>query len=237
MRKHLTYANVTATLALVFAMSGGAFAAKHYLVSSTSQINPKVLRSFAATDAAIFRQMAKTVTVAKAQTAGSAATADNATTADSAKTALSAATATSALTAASATSAETAQNALALDGLDASSFTHSDCDSRTGQIKGFVTVPASATFSGSFVALEGYNCSGQKVEARRISPGFYVVRFVGNPAGIAVTTINSSGPGGAEDPPPVIASVHSLAPGEWIVHLYQPDPGTQPDDTFEMLLP
>ena len=44
MRKHLTYANVAATMALVFAMSGGALAAKHYLVNSTSQINPKVLK-------------------------------------------------------------------------------------------------------------------------------------------------------------------------------------------------
>ena len=43
MRRQLTYANAVATLALVFAMSGGAIAAKHYLVNSTSQINPKVL--------------------------------------------------------------------------------------------------------------------------------------------------------------------------------------------------
>jgi hypothetical protein len=34
-----------ATLALFFAMSGGALAAKHYLVNSTKQINPKVLRA------------------------------------------------------------------------------------------------------------------------------------------------------------------------------------------------
>jgi hypothetical protein len=44
-RRHLTYANVTATLALVFAMSGGALAAKHYLITSTGQISPKVLKS------------------------------------------------------------------------------------------------------------------------------------------------------------------------------------------------
>jgi hypothetical protein len=44
MRRHLTYANVAATLALVFAMSGGALAAKHYLVESTTQISPKVLK-------------------------------------------------------------------------------------------------------------------------------------------------------------------------------------------------
>jgi hypothetical protein len=45
MRKHLNYANVVATFALVFAMSGGALAAKHYLINSTSQINPKVIKS------------------------------------------------------------------------------------------------------------------------------------------------------------------------------------------------
>jgi hypothetical protein len=44
LRRHLSYANVTATLALVFAMSGGALAAKHYLINSTKQINPKVLK-------------------------------------------------------------------------------------------------------------------------------------------------------------------------------------------------
>jgi collagen type VII alpha len=44
MRRRLSYANVTATLALVFAMSGGAMAANHYLITSTKQINPKVLK-------------------------------------------------------------------------------------------------------------------------------------------------------------------------------------------------
>jgi hypothetical protein len=39
----LNYANVTATLALVFAMSGGALAAHLYLITSTTQISPKVL--------------------------------------------------------------------------------------------------------------------------------------------------------------------------------------------------
>src|ERR1700730_9259224 len=42
-RRHLSYANVAATLALVFAMSGGALAATHYLITSTKQISPKVL--------------------------------------------------------------------------------------------------------------------------------------------------------------------------------------------------
>ncbi len=44
LRRRLTYANVAATLALLFAMSGGAVAATHYLISSTRQISPKVLK-------------------------------------------------------------------------------------------------------------------------------------------------------------------------------------------------
>jgi hypothetical protein len=44
-RRRLSYANVTATLALFFAMSGGALAAKHYLISSTKQIKPSVLKA------------------------------------------------------------------------------------------------------------------------------------------------------------------------------------------------
>jgi hypothetical protein len=44
-RKRLTYANVAMTLALVFAMSGGAYAANKYLITSTKQISPKVLKS------------------------------------------------------------------------------------------------------------------------------------------------------------------------------------------------
>jgi hypothetical protein len=43
LRRRLTYANVTATLALFFAMTGGALAASHYLITSTKQIKPSVL--------------------------------------------------------------------------------------------------------------------------------------------------------------------------------------------------
>ena len=44
MRRRFSYANVVATLALVFAMSGGALAANHYLIKSTKQISQKVLK-------------------------------------------------------------------------------------------------------------------------------------------------------------------------------------------------
>jgi hypothetical protein len=46
-RRRVTYANVVLTLALVFAMTGGAYAAKRYLITSTKQISPSVLKALA----------------------------------------------------------------------------------------------------------------------------------------------------------------------------------------------
>jgi hypothetical protein len=43
LRRRFTYANVMVTLALVFAMSGGAYAASKFLITSTKQIKPSVL--------------------------------------------------------------------------------------------------------------------------------------------------------------------------------------------------
>jgi collagen triple helix repeat protein len=42
-RRRMSYANVVATFALVFAMSGGALAASRFLITSTKQIKPSVL--------------------------------------------------------------------------------------------------------------------------------------------------------------------------------------------------
>ncbi len=42
--KRITYTNVALTIALVFAMTGGAYAAKKYLITSTKQISPAVLK-------------------------------------------------------------------------------------------------------------------------------------------------------------------------------------------------
>ena len=44
-RLHVSPATAIATLALVFAMTGGAYAAKKYLITSTKQISPSVLKS------------------------------------------------------------------------------------------------------------------------------------------------------------------------------------------------
>jgi hypothetical protein len=45
LRKHITPATVIATVALVFAMTGGAYAAGAFKISSTKQISPKVLKA------------------------------------------------------------------------------------------------------------------------------------------------------------------------------------------------
>jgi hypothetical protein len=42
---HISPATAIATLALVFAMTGGAYAASKYLITSTKQISPKVLKA------------------------------------------------------------------------------------------------------------------------------------------------------------------------------------------------
>jgi hypothetical protein len=44
LRKRVTFPNVVLTLVLVFAMTGGAYAAKKILITSTSQISPSVLK-------------------------------------------------------------------------------------------------------------------------------------------------------------------------------------------------
>jgi hypothetical protein len=44
MRRRVTFANLTATIAVFFALSGGAYAAGKYLITSSKQISPKVLK-------------------------------------------------------------------------------------------------------------------------------------------------------------------------------------------------
>lgn len=44
-RRRVTYTNIALTVTLLFAMTGGAYAAKRYIITSTQQISPKVLRA------------------------------------------------------------------------------------------------------------------------------------------------------------------------------------------------
>ena len=212
LRRNLSYANVTATLALLFAMSGGALAAKHYLINSTKQLNPRVLRSLETTDRKVFVQLARSVTVAGALKAGNATNATHA------------------------ESSSTAGNALSLGEVPASGYTRSDCTSRTGQVKGFALVPASAAFPEKFTALAtAYNCSGMPVEARRVEGivGEYEVHFLGNPEVIALATADAGGSFPSAD----TVSVKGEGPGDWRVTVYDAASHGLADDGFELLVP
>jgi hypothetical protein len=160
----------------------------------------------------------------------SAQTAESANTATRATTATSANTATNATNATNATSAD---NADKLDGLDSTDFTRPSCTSQTGALKGSVTVAASPAFSGTFTPVSGYNCSGQSIEARRLSMGRYEVRFNGSPATQAVataivTSIKAD-----------MISVTNQSPGLFTVYVLDPlpAPGAFVDDSFTVITP
>jgi hypothetical protein len=175
--QHLSYANVAATLALVFAMSGGAIAATGGFTAASSSIKAcvgssgvlKVLKGKkckCGQKAVSWNQQGPAG--AKGATGPSGIAGLNGAPVPAATTAL------------------TANNALALGGIPASGFTRSDCASTTGQIKGFAMVGAEQPQTGPMFTpvSPSYNCSGAEVGVDQVEPetGIYLVRFAGNPA-------------------------------------------------------
>ena len=129
---------------------------------------------------------------------------------------------------------ETAANSRQLGGLERTSFVRRECNVSTGQIKGVATVAASAAFPAAFTEVAGsYNCSGQSVEARRLSMGRYEVRFNGSPVTEAVATARVTG--FKAD----MISVTNSAPGLFIVYVLDPlpAPGAFVDDAFTLMTP
>ncbi|MCW3014933.1 MAG: hypothetical protein JWO02_2025, partial [Solirubrobacterales bacterium] len=139
MRRHLTYANVTASLALFFALAGGSYAASKLPRNSvgatqlkTGAVTGRAIKNNSVSGADINEStLAKVPKAAQADNATSADRAKTATSADSAKTATSAKTADSASTATNATSAADADK---LDGLDSSQL---KLRCRAGTTEGF----------------------------------------------------------------------------------------------------
>jgi hypothetical protein len=127
----------------------------------------------------------------------------------------------------------TAANANNLGGLPPSSWVRRECNQNSGQIKGVVTVAASATFPAAFTQVAGYNCSGQSVEARRLGMGRYEVRFNGSPVTQAVATAIVTGVKAD------MVSVTNQAPGLFTVYVLDPlpAPGAFVDDAFTMITP
>jgi hypothetical protein len=229
-RQHLSYANVVATLALMFAMSGGAIAATGGFTAASSGIK-----------ACVGANGVLKLLSGKKCKGGQKAVSWNQQGPAGAKGPAGAQGATGPIATAglngdpgpSATTALTADNALALGGIPASGFTRSDCASTTGQIKGFALVPANPP-EGFTRVNPSYNCSGQAVEVLEpeSGAGIYIVRFLGNPAEIAMATA-------VDDEPlqgPGVASVKQLAPGEFEVFTASPSEQLA-QQAFELLLP
>ena len=227
-------AMIVALLALFVALGGSSYAAV--------KIGARDIQRGAVGTRAIANNSIRSGDIHNATVSGADVKDDSLTNADidntnlsakSAETAVRATTATSASTASKATNADNADNAGKLDGLDSTDFTRPACTSQTGALKGAVTIAASPAFSGTFTAVSGYNCSGQSIEARRLSMGRYEVRFNGSPATQAVATA-------------IVASIKAdmisvtnQSPGLFTVYVLDPlpAPGAFIDDSFTLITP
>jgi hypothetical protein len=230
-------AMIVALLALFVALGGSSYAAV--------KIGARDIQRGAVGTRAIANNSIRSADIRNATVSGADVKDDSLTNADidnanlnakSAETAARATTATTATTAASAStanSATNADNAGKLDGLDSTDFTRPTCTSQTGALKGVVTIAASPAFSGAFTAVSGYSCSGQSIEARRLSMGRYEVRFNGSPATQAVAT--SIVTGFKAD----MVSVTNQSPGLFTVYVLDPlpAPGAFVDDSFTLITP
>ena len=225
---------IVALLALFVALGGSSYAAV--------KIGARDIQRGAVGTRAIANNSIRSGDIRNAAVSGADVKDDSLTNADidntnlsakSAETAARATTATSASTASNATKADNADNAGKLDGLDSTDFTRPACTSQTGALKGAVTIAASPAFSGTFTAVSGYNCSGQSIEARRLSMGRYEVRFNGSPATQAVATAIVAGIKAD------MVSVTNQSPGLFTVYVLDPlpAPGAFVDDSFTVITP
>jgi hypothetical protein len=234
LRRRPTPAMLVALLALFVALGGSSYAAV--------KISARDIQRGAVGTRAIANNAVRSADIHNATISGIDVKDDSLTNADIDNTSLSAATAKSAdsaaraKTAASATSANSAKkadDAEKLDGLDSADFTRPACTSQTGALKGTVTIAASAGFSSTFTPVPGYNCSGQSIEARRLSMGRYEVRFNGSPATQAVATAIVSGIKAD------MTSVSNSGPGLFTIYVLDPlpAPGSFVDDSFTVITP
>jgi hypothetical protein len=222
LRRRPSPAMIVALLALFVALGGSTYAA--------TKIRARDIRTGAVGSRAIANNSIRSSDIRNGVVTGQDVKDDSLTNADIDNTSLRALSATSATTA---TRATNASNADRLDGIDSTSFTRRACTSQTGAIKGVVTIDASATFTATFAAVPGYNCSGQSIEARRLSMGRYEVRFNGSPVTQAVATAIVAG--FKAD----MVSVTNQSPGLFTVYVLDPlpAPGAFVDDDFTMITP
>jgi hypothetical protein len=226
---HLSYANVTATLALALAMTGGAIAATGGFTSGgrlqacvgnggTLKLIKGSQKCHRGQQRVVWNQTGPQGPAGPSGLAGQSGTSP-----------------TIPGKVSSAETALTANNALSLGGIPASEFTRRDCASLTGQIKGFAMIQSGPEFPSEFVTIPStYNCSGGAVEARRLTTGRYEVKFVGNPAALAFATVDGFG---TSLPPAAFASVSLQTNGLWEVRIWDAPVGNEEDLPFSLILP
>jgi hypothetical protein len=127
-----------------------------------------------------------------------------------------------------------------LGGIPASGFTQTDCNSQSGAIKDWAIIPAGPGFPSTFTPVNGYNCSGQGIEAERIGAGDYVVQFLGSPVTLAAGNVNVGGVSLAAAQVGIISFVNE-GPGLFEIYIYDPfNTSTQAkmsDEPFLMMSP
>jgi hypothetical protein len=235
---------VVSLVALFVALGGTTYAATSLPKNSvgTAQLKKNAVTSAKIKDGSVTAGKVDTagLTVPNAlhaKSADSATKATNATNATHATSANTAASATTATSANSATTAGSATNALSLGGIPASGYTRNDCNSLTGQVKGFAYVPSSSSFSSTLADLpNAYNCSGEAVQARRIVIGKYEVKFLGSPVTIALATVQTP-----MNSLVAFATVQDLGSGDFEVTIFNPSlnggAGGIEDDPFAIVTP
>lgn len=119
-----------------------------------------------------------------------------------------------------------------LGGLPPSSWVRRECGQTSGQIKGVAAVEGSSSYTSTFTAVPGYNCSGQSVESNHESMGRYQVRFNGSPVTRAVATAVVSGFSADA------IGITNNGAGLFTVYVLDPSgAGTFVDDGFTLIAP
>jgi hypothetical protein len=96
------------------------------------------------------------------------------------------------------TGSDVDSNSLTGADIDEDSLSVSGMGCQTGKILGFARIKGAAGIPTSYVDEDAFvditnNCAGERVEVRRASTGVYFVRFVDNPAALAVGVPNQDG--------------------------------------------
>jgi hypothetical protein len=96
------------------------------------------------------------------------------------------------------TGADVNTNSLTGSDIDESTLSVAEMGCESGKVLGFARVNGAAGIPSSYVDEDAYvditnNCAGGRVEVRREATGVYFVRFVDNPAALAVGVPNQDG--------------------------------------------